>query len=150
MTGTPDLAGPSPWAWRMGVAGLVPFVSLAAVLCLSPIDQWPLAAPALLGYGATICSFLGAIHWGLVMREATVQPVSSLLWGVAPSLLSWVALLLGEALGLTLIAALLWVCLAADRVLYPRYRVQAWLPMRWWLTTVASVSCLAGVAALLP
>lgn len=56
----------------------------------------------------------------------------------------------GEALGLTLIAALLWACLAADRVLYPRYRVQAWLPMRWWLTTVASVCCLAGVAALLP
>ena len=146
----PNPPGPSPWAWRLGAAGLIPFIGLAAVLCLSPIDPWPLAAAALLGYGATICSFLGAIHWGLVMREATVQPLSSLLWGVMPSLLSWVALLLGDAPGLTLIAALLWACFGVDRVLYPRYQAQAWLPMRLWLTVVASVSCLAGVAALMP
>ena len=73
----------------------------------------------------------------------------SLLWGVVSSLLGWVALLLGHAQGLLLIAALLWACFAVDRVLYPRYQLQAWLPMRWRLTLVASISCLAGAAALL-
>ncbi len=109
-----------------------------------------MAGMSLLGYGATIASFLGAIHWGLVMREGPAQPVPSLLWGVVPSLLGWVALLLGPAPGLLLMAALLWACLAVDRVLYSRYQLQAWLPMRWQLTVVASISCLAGAAALLP
>ena len=141
-------ASPSLWAWRLGLGGLIPFVSLAATLCLAPQRDWSLAGQALLGYGVTVSSFLGAIHWGLVMRDGPAQPVPSLIWGVVPSLLSWVALLLSHAPGLVLVAALLWACFAVDRVVYPRYRLQAWLPMRWRLTLVASVSCLAGAAAL--
>ena len=146
---TADSAGPSLRARRLGFGGLIPFVGLAVALWLAPSGGWPLAGMALLGYGATISSFLGAIHWGLVMREGPAQPVPSLLWGVVSSLLGWVALLLGHAAGLLLIAALLWACFAVDRVLYPRYQLQAWLPMRWRLTLVASISCLAGAAALL-
>jgi hypothetical protein len=142
-----DTAGPSQWARRLGYGGLIPFVGLAAALWLAPPGDWPLARMALLAYGATIVSFLGAIHWGLVMREGLAQPVLSLLWGVVPSLLGWAALLLGHAPGLTLVAAVLWACFAVDRVQYPSYRLQAWLPMRLRLTLVASVSCLAGAAA---
>jgi hypothetical protein len=154
-TGSTGPAGssPSPWARRLGYGGLIPFVSLAAALWVqSPVDGsagGPLVRAALLGYGATIASFLGAIHWGLVLRDGPSQPVPSLLWGVVPSLLAWLALLLGPTLGLLLIAALLWACFAVDRVLYPRYRLQAWLPMRLRLTVVASLSCVAGAAALL-
>mgnify|MGYP000057408606 CR=1 FL=1 len=144
-----DTAGPSLMARRLGVGGLIPFMSLAAALWLGWPHDWVPANIALLGYGATICSFLGAIHWGLVMREGSAQAVPSLLWGVLPSLLGWVALLLGQAVGLLLIAVLLWACFVVDRVLYPRYQLQAWLPMRLRLTLVASGSCLAGAAALL-
>ena len=84
-----------------------------------------------------------------MLREGPAQPVPALLWGVVPSLLGWLALLLGHAPGLLLIAALLWACLAVDRVLYPRFQLQAWLPMRLRLTLVASICCLAGAAALL-
>lgn len=141
-------AGPSLWARTLGLGGLVPFVGLAAALWLVPPGDRPLASMALLGYGATIASFLGAIHWGLVMRDGPVQPAAALLWGVVPSLLGWVALLLGPAPGLLLMAALLWACFAVDRVLYPRYQLQAWLPMRLRLTLVASIACLAAAAAL--
>ena len=144
-----DKAGPSIWARRLGFGGLIPFVCLAGALWVARSGDWPLARMSLLGYGATIASFLGAIHWGLVMREGSVQPVPSLLWGVVPSLLGWVALLLGPEPGLLLIAALIWACFAVDRVWYPRYQLQAWLPMRLRLTLVASISCLAGAAALL-
>jgi Protein of unknown function (DUF3429) len=143
-----DTAGPSYWVLRLGYGGLIPFVSLAAALWVAPTGDWPLVSRALLGYGAIIASFLGAIHWGLVMREGPAHPVPLLLWGVVPGLLGWVTLLLGHTPGLVLIAALLWACLAVDRVLYPRYQLQAWLPMRLRLTLVASVSCLAGAAAL--
>jgi Protein of unknown function (DUF3429) len=139
--------GPSLWARRLGCAGLIPFVALAAALWLAPPQQQPLASAALLGYGACICSFLGAIHWGLSMRERPAPPLPSLLWGVMPSLLGWLALLLGAAAGLLLIAALLWACLAVDQVLYPRWQMRAWLPLRLRLTLVASLSCLAGAAA---
>ncbi len=146
---TANNAGPSLWARRLAFGGLIPFVGLAAALWVVRPDDGSLATKALLGYGATIASFLGAIHWGLVMREGTAQPRSSLLWGVLPSLLAWVALLLDPAPGLLLLAALLWTCFVVDRVLYPRYQLQAWLPMRWRLSLIASLSCVAGAAALL-
>ncbi len=148
-TANEDTAGPSRWARRLAFGGLIPFVCLAAALWLAPPGDLPLATVSLLGYGVTISSFLGAIHWGLVMREGTVQPMPSLLWGVVPSLLGWIALMLGAAPGLLLTTALLWACFAADRVLYPRYQLQTWLPMRLRLTLVASFSCLIGAAALL-
>jgi Protein of unknown function (DUF3429) len=141
-------AGPSRWARCLGFGGLVPFVGLAAELWVARPGAWPLASLALLAYGAVIVSFLGAIHWGLVMREAPAQPLPSLVWGVVPSLLGWVAVLLAHAHGLVLIAALLWICFAVDRAVYPRYQLQAWLPMRLQLTLVASLSCVAAAAAL--
>ena len=139
--------GPSRWARLLGSGGLVPFVGLASALWLTQPGGWPLASLALLAYGAIIASFLGAIHWGLVMREAPAQPVLPLVWGVVPSLLGWVAVLMGHAQGLVLLAALLWVCFAVDRIVYPRYQLQAWLPMRLQLTLVASASCLAAALA---
>ncbi len=142
-------AGPSPWATRLGWGGLIPFVGLAVALWVVRPGDGPFASVALLAYGAVIASFLGAIHWGLVMRAGPVQPLPSLLWGVLPSLVGWVALLLGHAAGLLLMAALLWACFVVDRLVYPRHELQAWLPLRWRLTLVASLSCLAGAAALL-
>ena len=141
-------AGPSLWARWLGFGGLIPFVGLAAAIWVARPGSWPFVTLALLAYGAVIASFLGAIHWGLVMREAPAQPVPSLVWGVVPSLLGWMAVLLGHAQGLVLMAALLWACFAVDRALYPRHQVQAWLPMRLQLTRVASLSCLAAAVAL--
>lgn len=140
--------GPSLWARWLGFGGLVPFVGLAAALWVARPGSWPFVTLALLAYGAVIASFLGAIHWGLVMREARGQPVPSLVWGVVPSLLGWVAVLLGHFQGLVLMAALLLACWAVDRALYPRHQLQAWLPMRLQLTLVAGMSCLAAALAL--
>jgi Protein of unknown function (DUF3429) len=98
---------------------------------------------ALLAYAASILSFLGAIHWGLVMRDQT--PAHTLLvWGVVPSLIAWVALLLPASAGLWLVVLGLCVCLAVDQRVYPRYGLRAWLKMRFLLTTVASLSCTAA------
>lgn len=144
---TQNLQGPSFTARCLGFGGLVPFVGLAAAVWLAPSASRPFAAMALMGYGATICSFLGAIHWGLAMRDGPAPRVSSLVWGVMPSLLGWVALLLAPVPGLLLIVATLCICFAVDRAAYPRDRLQAWLPMRFQLTLVASLGCLAAAAA---
>lgn len=141
-------AGPSLWARWLGFGGLIPFVGLAAAFWVARPGSWPFVTLALLAYGAVIAGFLGGIYWGLVMREAPAQPVPLLVWGVVPSLLGWVAVLLGHAQGLLLMAALLWACFAVDRAFYPRHQLQAWLPMRLQLTLVASLSCLAAAVAL--
>jgi len=114
---------------------------------LAPLHR-ALAASALLGYSATIASFLGAIHWGLTMRDASSPKDGMLAWGVMPSLMAWVALLLPTASGLLLVAALLWVCFAVDRAVYPRFGIRAWLPMRRLLTVVASLCCVAAAVQL--
>ena len=139
---------PSLWAQALGYGGLIPFVGLALAVWLWPLHQAQ-AASVLLAYSATIASFLGAIHWGLTMRDPQGQSTNLLAWGVVPSLVAWGALMLPAASGLLLIATLLWACFAVDRVVYTRSGLRAWLPMRLLLTTIASLSCLAGAIVLM-
>ena len=50
-----------------------------------------------MGNAAVILSVLGAVHWGLALSSAEMRPPlarQSLLWGVMPSLLGWLALVL--------------------------------------------------------
>lgn len=154
-------SAPSVGAQALGYGGLIPFIGLAWVVWFWPLHQ-AVAASALLGYSATIVSFLGAIHWGLTMRDANGQNASMLAWGVIPSLLAWIALLVPApvglqttavlppiASGLLLMVVFLWVCFAVDRVVYTRFSLRAWLPMRLMLTAVASLSCLASAARMM-
>ena len=139
---------PSLFAQALGYGGLIPFVGLALAVGLWPTHQ-AMAASALLGYSATIVSFLGAIHWGLAMRDASGLSHSMLLWGVGPSLLAWLGLQLPLAHGLILMAVVLWICFAVDRVVYTRFSLRAWLPMRLLLTVVASLSCMGSALRLM-
>ena len=136
-------SAPSLCAQTLGYGGLIPFVGLALVVGLWPTNQ-AMAASALLGYSATIVSFLGAIHWGLAMRDANGQSASVLLWGVVPSLLAWLGLQLSVGHGLMLMAVVLWICFAVDRVVYTRFGLRGWLPMRLLLTVVASLSSMGS------
>lgn len=128
----------------MGIGGLIPFVGLALLVWFGPAAYRPSTITALLGYGASILSFLGAIHWGLGMGDSSRAGPSLWIWGVVPSLIAWVALLVTPAIGLGLVAAGLVACLAVDSRVYPRFAMAAWLPLRNILTGVASVCCLAG------
>jgi hypothetical protein len=145
----PNRSSPSKWAQGLGYGGLIPFVGLALAMWLLAPNYHALTASALLSYSATIVSFLGAIHWGLTMRDAPGPMADRLIWGVIPSLTAWVALLLPTAYGLLLIAALLWICFTVDRAVYPRFGIQAWLPMRLVLSVVASLSCVAAAVQLI-
>ena len=137
-------SSPSVWAQALGYGGLLPFAGLALAVWLLPPVQQAWAASALLGYGATILSFVGAIHWGLAMRDPAGPGKAVLAWGVLPSLLAWLALLLPVASGLLLVAACLALCFAVDRRVYPPLGLRAWLPMRLLLTLVAMLCCVAA------
>lgn len=139
-----------PLARWLGYAGLIPFVVAAAMLWLIPAADRSAVAFALTAYGATIASFLGAIHWGLAMRAPDRAPVLHYVWGVVPSLLAWLALLLAPRVGLVLLAVLLCLCYAIDRATYADFRLQHWLSLRLQLTCVAAASCLLAAAGLTP
>jgi len=136
-----SLLPPSKEGWLLGVSGLVPFIGLSAISLFIDGSQQPHVLFALLAYGATILSFLGAIHWGLALRDGQNPSARLLIWGVIPSLLAWVALLVGGANGLWLIAVGLWACFAVDLRVYPQFGLSRWLGLRLALTTLASLAC---------
>ena len=133
-------------AVRLGVLAVVPFVAGAAAGWIADPALRPSAAAALSAYAAVVIAFIGAIHWGLgFVRE---RPAGRLfVWGVVPSIVAWLALLLSPRAGLAVHAAILVTCYLVDRAVYPREGVADWLPLRGALTIVATLCCLAGAAA---
>lgn len=80
----------------LSYGGLIPFVAGALLAWIGPPDWRAQALAAIAGYGAVILSFIGAVHWGRVFASAQPDPAAPwwLLWGVTPTLVGWVALLL--------------------------------------------------------
>ena len=143
---------PDTTARRLGYAGLIPFVLLAFLLWIVEPDLRPWLTIALTSYAALIATFLGGIYWGIA-GSMSVDPTSAqrsfhLIWGITPSLIAWLALIMPAYAGLPLIAVLLVACYVVDRKSYPAAGWSAWLPMRLQLTAVAVLSCLIGAGAI--
>jgi hypothetical protein len=131
---------PNPTAKLLGYAGLIPFLALSAFQLIFPSSpHQEIVTLSLIAYGATIASFLGAIHWGFAMQQSAPNR-KLLLWGVIPSLLGWISLVLGSTNGLLLLVATLWLCFVVDYKIYPKFELAPWLSMRFILTAVACIS----------
>jgi hypothetical protein len=128
----------SPAVRLLAYSGLVPFIALAALSFLASPTHRPTVIFSLLAYGATIISFLAAIHWGLTMIENPPNK-QQLVWGVVPSLLAWISLIIEVELGLLLVAAVLLMCLVVDYKIYPGFGLEHWLRMRLILSIVAII-----------
>ena len=100
---------------------------------------------AMSAYAALIVSFLGGIHWGLAFRQSA-PPASLFVWGVVPSLLAWVAVLMPPHAGLVLHGVLLVVCYLVDRRVYPVQGAAHWLTLRFRLSSVAALCCFLAAA----
>ena len=143
---TDESARPTVVAW-LGYGGLLPFVGLALVSWLEPNHRswW---FEMLLGYGAVILSFVGALHWGFAMvHPATAgRPMNGMYaWSVMPSLLGCLALLAHPTAGATLLIAGFLAQYWQDWRLTRVLPLPAWyLPLRLQLTVVACV-CLSAV-----
>ena len=132
---------------RLGYAGLVPFVLLTALMWLVDRELLPFVSIALGGYAAVIVSFLGGVHWGMGLMKGEAAPRFHFIWGVVPSLLAWLALMMPAYAALPLLGLVLVACYAVDRKTYPTAGLGQWLPMRLRLTAVATLSCVLGAAA---
>lgn len=134
---------PASQALRLGYAGLIPFVAGALLVWVVRPDTLPYVTLALASYAAVIVSFLGGIHWGIGFRDGTPGLFA---WGVVPSLVAWVAVMMPPNAGLVISGAMLVGCYLVDRRVYPRHGLAAWLTLRFRLSAVASLSCFIGAA----
>lgn len=85
---------PPRLAVGLAMAGLVPFVTGALGLWVTP-EAWRMwVMDELLSFAAVILAFMGAIHWGLAMRaeETSNNAPVQLGLSVIPPLLGWFAL----------------------------------------------------------
>jgi len=133
-----NLSSPTLTARAIGYGGLIPFIGLSAMSVLWRDIHQSAFLFSLLAYGATIISFLGAIHWGLAMREEHQDRIA-IIWGVVPSLVAWGSLIVDTHWGLAIQFITLWVCFFVDYKRYPQYGVSKWLSMRLQLTVIAGV-----------
>ena len=132
---------------RLGYAGLVPFVLLTGLMWLVDTELLPFVSIALGAYAATIVSFLGGVHWGIGFMKGESASSFNFVWGVTPSLLAWLALVLPAYAALPLLGLVLVACYMVDRKTYPTAGIRQWLPMRLRLTVVAMLSCVLSAAA---
>ncbi|WP_339079088.1 DUF3429 domain-containing protein [Pseudomonas sp. TMP9] len=89
-----DAPHPPKLALLLGYAGLVPFVSGALGIWITPEGWRVVVLAALLDYAAVILAFMGAIHWGLAMRAEDAGESAQIQLGlsVIPPLLGWLAI----------------------------------------------------------
>jgi hypothetical protein len=155
----------------LGYGGLIPFVVLAILAQVAPSPFDFVSAESLAAYGAVICSFLGAVHWGANFRRlgnvadsAHLAETGDLggsrwflrnawIWGVLPSLVAWLALQVYIPAGLLMLAAMLLVQRGIDQNTYVYYfsspaAQTELLQMRTRLTAIASF-CLTWAAVVM-
>lgn len=151
------------WMEVLGYAGLIPFLGLGILSVVnrdtdlaSMFGQWNLL------YGATIVSFLGAVHWGIVLTQASADQATylagrsdagheafSFVWGVTPSLIAWLIVAFAPAdWSLWLMALTLWLVWIVDRkALAPLKAFDDYLRLRTHLTVGASIGLLVTAAS---
>jgi hypothetical protein len=161
------LRQPFTIAVLLSVAGLIPFIAAGGVILLDPLDS-AVAIQVMICYGAVILSFLGAVHWGFALRDTAhpaggvpLTPVALgaerqlLLFGVAPALIAWVALLLllhfaAPALALFLLLVGFFLTIVIETIGRGRNVVASnYLAMRWGVSIVVLLIMVASLFAVL-
>jgi len=129
----------------LGYLGALPFVACALLALLADNRVQDMALQALLGYGAVILSFVGALHWTRGLHADAAGTGSRLLLvAVLPALLGWLGLLLPWPEGGLLVAAGFAVMYLFDR---RAWRAHPWFQrLRLHLSATAVVCLLTGAA----
>lgn len=107
----------------------------------------------LVAYGAVILSFMGAVHWGLVISPgASGRGKGDTRWlslGVIPALLGWLALIIDPLPALVLLALAFAGAYTLDRFAIAAALAPFWYGrLRLRLTTAVILCLLLGVAGI--
>ncbi len=136
-------------ALAFGVAGLIPFVALSiAGFLRSGFIQSEIVF-MLICYAAVILSFLGGVHWGVVLGLPDHLSVKRLAISVVPSLVAWIALLMPENTAVIMLFSAFVIMLPIDMFAVKNQLFPDWyLRLRVGLTTVVCLSLLLTFTSL--
>ena len=131
----------------LGFGGLVPFLFLAAATIMDLRLPFAPAPALLIGYGAIILSFVGALHWGAQLPSSTPRS-ARFVWSILPALLGWVALMVPATSAVICLITGLVLCWVYDmRIIksgeWPHY-------MRSLRTILTAIACLSLSVILWP
>ena len=140
---------PPHLAWLLGLAGLIPFISGALGIWITPMSWRPLVLAALLDYAAVILAFMGAIHWGLAMRaeQDDLRAQMQLGMSVIPPLVGWATVSFGLPVVLAIplfVVAFIGLYLADLRAVRLGLAPIWYRPLRRVLTVVVVLSLLVA------
>lgn len=97
-------------------------------------------------YAAVILAFMGAVHWGAAMSGEDRFAQTQLGLSVIPPLLAWLALMIPQVYGYSLLIVSFAALCMADNMVGRIQRFPSWYsPMRVALTTVV-IFCLITAA----
>ena len=131
----------------LGYAGLLPFVFLALASLMGLHLPFAPSQALLIGYGAVILTFVGALHWGVQLASGAPSS-GAFIWSVIPSLMGWVALMVPAGFAALIIIIGLITCWAIDRRAVAKGVWPSWMGnMRTILTAIA---CLSMMVIYLP
>ena len=134
-------------AKMLGYAGLIPFVTFS-IGCWIPLPLVHDPVAILIAYAAVILTFIGAVHWGVVMSANDDRHSMQLVASVVPSLVGWLALLMPAAPALIVLLFGFIVHILYDWAMHKQLVFPEWyLPMRVRLTTVVSICLLSSIFA---
>lgn len=130
----------------LSYGGLIPFVVLAIAVWVDG-NHSSLWREALVGYGAVILSFVGALHWGFAMSQSNMTAqhrTRSFIWSVVPALMAWFALMLTPKYASAVLVVGFLCHFLQDYFLVQVSNSPKWyLPLRFRLTLVASAALFA-------
>lgn len=135
-------------ALTLGLAGLLPFWGLVIALPLVGPDLREFAHRGLIAYGAVILAFLGGLHWGVAAVKTECQTWWRLGWGVSPSLLAWVALLLPGQFGLMTLCAGFFAAAIVDFRTFSSNNAAPWFGRLRLILSLGVIAALSAAMAL--
>ena len=147
MTDSRDIPATRRFAWILGLAGLLPFFSLAMFSWLSPPAELGGVLKAQVHYAASILTFLGALHWGVTIARPEIQDGAAalrLVWSVLPSLFAWIITLYGVRIALPGLFFGLLLALIVDWRLYRNSAVPGWVMSLRWVLSIGALACVGG------
>tara|TARA_R110000787_G_scaffold16622_25_gene50860 strand:- start:111376 stop:111840 length:465 start_codon:yes stop_codon:yes gene_type:complete len=145
-------------ALAFGIAGLIPFWLCAGGVWMPELRPGAYhaydAAFALIAYGAVILTFLGAMHWGVILRGKQAETGEEATWArlgfsIAPSIVGWVATLMNPVYGLLMLIIGHGIVALADLQTVRRGEFPLWYgTLRKYLSILAILAMTTGLMGL--
>ena len=125
----------------LSYGGLLPFVICIVGINFGSKELSSYSMIGFISYGAVILSFVGAVHWGFLLKSDSIQRQGLLLSiSVLPGLIAWLALISPVSVALFILAAAYPLLFIYEKKSELNQLLPAWyMSMRIKLTCIVTV-----------